>query len=176
MSACARMTGRGGHASGIPPNVGDGHGPLTFSLHLHVLRHVNHVPRKRPLGSGGERNLTSCSRPRLPTVARCAPRAAILTVPGCASAKAAGSRWPSPRSKSAPPEGDEASLSAQCHAYHRYSPRAHAAAQTLRRNIYVAVEIKRGYKLGVLVRNPTSKRSVRLMLSKNPYHWRFEIG
>lgn len=31
-------------------------------------------------------------------------------------------------------------------------------------------------EIGVLVRNPTGKRSVRLMLSKNPYHWRFETG
>jgi hypothetical protein len=54
-------------------------------------------PRKRPLGSGGERSLTPCSRPRLLRVARCAPRAAILIVPAYASAKAAGSRWPSPR-------------------------------------------------------------------------------
>ena len=29
-------------------------------------------------------------------------------------------------------------------------------------------------EIGVLVQNPTGKRSVRLMLSKNPYHWRFE--
>jgi hypothetical protein len=29
-------------------------------------------------------------------------------------------------------------------------------------------------EVGVLVKNPTGKQGVRLMLSKNPYHWRFE--
>jgi hypothetical protein len=29
-------------------------------------------------------------------------------------------------------------------------------------------------EIGVLVKNPTGRQGVRLMLSKNPYHWRFE--
>lgn len=29
-------------------------------------------------------------------------------------------------------------------------------------------------EIGILIQNPTDKRSVRLMLSENPYHWRFE--
>ena len=31
-------------------------------------------------------------------------------------------------------------------------------------------------EIGVLVRSPKDERFVRLMLSKNPYHWRFESG
>jgi len=31
-------------------------------------------------------------------------------------------------------------------------------------------------EIGVLVRNPTEEQSVLLMLSANPYHWRFESG
>lgn len=30
-------------------------------------------------------------------------------------------------------------------------------------------------EIGVLVRNPTKKQGVLLMLSKNPYHWHFEV-
>ena len=36
------------------------------------------------------------------------------------------------------------------------------------------VHIRSTPEVGVLIKNPTNKTGVRLMLSKNPYHWQFE--